>query len=356
MLHGAAPLWKEFGIECEIVATGPSIGPYADVMRSAGYRVHHLPVRKTPAYFNQYRRFIKSQQYDVVHHHSELAGYWFGLAALATGTKVLRTVHNNFAFEGNLRIRRALQRRHLASLGTQFVAIGTGVHENERQRFGIDCKLIWNWVDTTRFKPIAEQERIEARAAFGYGPQDLVAVVVGNCSAIKNHSALIQAVHTARGQLPNLRLLHLGVEDGEHSEQKLACDLGIQNHVHFEGWVADVRPALAAADIYVMPSLYEGMSIAAIEALAVGKPSIFAEVPGLKDLGTIFPNIIFSEPNDNALAEAIQTFARDDSVTRARKVEKYSEIALTKFSVNRGVREYSELYRELHSVKRQAAK
>lgn len=351
MLEGAAPHWAALGIESDIVATGATPGPFAPALRNAGYRIHHLPRQKTPGYFLGFRRFLAAGGYDVVHQHLEGAGYWYGLAALASGARVVRTVHNNFAFEGNLRWRRAAQRRHLAALGVRFVAIAPGVRRNERERFGVDCELIWNWIDLAKFGPIAPEERRAARAAFGFGPRHTVVLAIGNCSTVKNHAALINALALCE-DLPDLRLLHIGVEDGACSEQKLAAQLGVGSRTHFLGWQEDIRPALAACDIYAMPSLFEGLGNAAVEALAVGRTAIFARVPGLVDLEPLFQNLHYAEPTAGAFAAALRHLEEMGESARAQLATGYPAIAAERFGAARGAREYASLYFALSSGRR----
>jgi glycosyltransferase involved in cell wall biosynthesis len=344
MLRSAAPYWREHGVTCEILATGAAEGEFAETLRSAGYPVHHLPRRRSPAYFMDFRRFVRDGGYEWVHQHAEGASYWFGLATMSAGAKLVRTMHNNFAFTGNLRWRRAMQRRHLQSLGARFVSIAPGVQQNERDRFGIASELVMNWVDTERFLPISREERAAARARWGFTEQDLVLVTLGNCSAIKNHTVLIEALaHTQ--DLGHVRYLHVGLEDASCTERQLADELGVSQRIVFGGWMPNARDALAAADLYVMPSLYEGFSISALEALGVGLPALLTRVNGLRDLESLFPGLIYAKPEPQAIAGALREFCKLDIRERANIASEYPRLIQEKFSAARGVREYCHVYR-----------
>lgn len=344
MLRSAAPHWRGHGVTCEILATGIAEGEFAETLRAAGYPVHHLPRRRTPAYFMDFRRFVREGGYSLVHQHAEGASYWFGLATLSAGARLVRTVHSNFAFEGNLRWRRALQRRHLKVNGARFVSIATGVQKNEHDRFGIETDLVWNWVDTERFQPIRAEERALARARWGFAEQDMVLVSLGNCSVVKNHNAIIEAL--ARTQdLNHVRYLHVGQEDAECSERQLAENLGVGDRVGFCGWMPNPREALAAADLYVMPSIYEGLGLAALEALGVGLPALLARVNGLRDLGELFSGLLYAAPEPDALAQALRAFCVLSPSERAGIAIEYPKLVHEKFSVARGVREYCDIYR-----------
>lgn len=344
MLRSAAPYWCDHGVTCEILATGAAEGEFAEALRAAGYPVHHLPRRRTPAYFMDFRRFVRDSGYSLVHQHAEGASYWFGLAAMGAGAKLVRTVHNNFAFEGNLRWRRALQRRHLQSLGARFVAIAPGVQNNERTRFGTRSHLVWNWIDTDRFQPVSAEERATARSRWRFTDQNLVLVSLGNCSEVKNHSAIIEAL-ALTSDLNEVRYLHVGLEDKACSERQLSARLSVAERVIFCGWMPNAREALAAADLYVMPSTYEGLGLAALEALGVGLPALLSYVNGLRDLDPLFPDLIYTAPAPEEIAQALRTFSELSPRARASIALPYPKLVQEKFSVARGVREYCDIYR-----------
>lgn len=343
MLRSAAPYWQAHGVSCEILATGATEGEYADTLHEAGYPVHHLPRRRSPAYFIEFSRFVRNGGYAWVHQHAEGASYWFGHAAMRAGAKLVRTIHSNFTFTGNLRWLRAMQRRHLQSLGARFVSIAPGVQKNEHDRFGVRSDLVMNWADTERFLPISPKERAAARARWGFADQELVLITLGNCSDVKNHGALIGALaHTQ--DLGHVRYLHVGLEDSAGSERKLAEELGVSQRITFCGWMPNARDALAAADLYVMPSLYEGFSISALEALGVGLPALLTWVNGLRDLAPLFPGLIYVKPESGEIADALREFCKLDERERANIASEYPRLIQEKFSAARGVREYCEIY------------
>lgn len=344
MLRSAAPHWLEHGIECELLATGATEGEFANALRDSGYRVHHLPRKHGPAYFMAYRAFLRRGGYQVVHQHAESASYWMGLVAISVGAGLVRTVHSNFSFDGNLRWRRAMQRRHLQRLGAQHVAIAPGVQRNERERFDVSSHLVFNWVDVARFKPISPAERAQARARWAFQDEDLVLLTLGNCSRVKNHGVLIDAL-ARTADIAHLKYLHVGLEGDAQSERAQAQKLGVAERIHFCGWMPEAREALAAADLYVMPSLYEGFSIAALEALGVGLPALLARVNGLRDLAPLFPGLIFAEPECDAIATALRGFAARDPAQRHALSADYPERVQSLFSPARGVREYAALYK-----------
>jgi glycosyltransferase involved in cell wall biosynthesis len=112
MLKLSRQQWRFHGVDPEILATGNIPGEYADVLRDAGYIIHHLRFSKHPEFFLRFRRFLRLHGFDVVHLHAERAFPYFALTAYAAGVhRVVRTIHNAFPFAGGLRRRRSAQRK-----------------------------------------------------------------------------------------------------------------------------------------------------------------------------------------------------------------------------------------------------
>ncbi len=346
MLESAARHWRDLGFAGEAVSTGTRPGPYAQALGNAGFLVHHVPVGRSVGDLLRFARFLRGRRVDVVHQHCEGRGYWLSLAARWTGHPVLRTVHSNFQFDGNLRWRRRIQRAHLRRLGVRFVAVSPGVARNEAERFANPTTLVWNWLDPSRFAPPSANEREAARSALGVAPATFVLASVGNCSDVKNHAAILQALARLRGTREVL-YVHAGIEDPHRPERALARALGVERNAVFLGWVPDARRVLAAADIYVMPSKLEGLSIAALEALALGLPALLADVPGLSDLREIFSTIRYFAPDAASLAAALQAALQETEILAPALAQEQARRCRVRFDPLRGAGEYAAIYREL---------
>lgn len=341
----AAPMFAAEGVEAEIVATGAELGIYAPQLAQAGYKLHHIPFSKSPGFFIKLYRLMRAGRYDVFHLHTERANFWIGLVALAQRPRrVLQTIHTSFAFRGNLRLRRKVQRRILQALGLVHVSISPSVQKTEIIHYGLKTHLVPNWYNSDRFLAPTESERQQARDAFGLALGESVIVTVGNCSKIKNHAALLEAL----AQLPKESrplYLHVGIEEPDRPEQKLAQRLGIADRVRFLGALPDVRPALYAADIFVMPSFFEGFGIAAVEALATGLPAIFTDVAGLRDFRSEYEGLCYTEPGASSLHTALTGLLAEASDQRRARALNYPTISRRLYGIARGVSGYLEIYR-----------
>lgn len=344
MLRIAAPLFREQGVDCEVLSTGKEVGPYAGALESAGYRIHHIPFSRSPFFFLKVARFARRSGYDLVHLHSERGFFAYVVAArLASRARLVRTVHNNFNFGGFLRVRRGMERRIAERLGVRFIAIAPGVEQTERRLYGTAPTLIPNWFDGVRFQPVTPDARAQARATLGIREDEYVMVTVGNCSQTKNHTVLIEALATCTHTA--WRYLHVGLEEQGQPERALARRLGLAERICFIGAVDDVRPILCAADLYVMPSLFEGFSIATLEALGMGLPALLADVPGLADIRQYLDGIAYCQPDARSVTAALQPLLDRgpglDDLSAAR-----SAIVHRTFGAERGVRDYCALYVE----------
>lgn len=320
MLLEAIPQLRECGVDVTILATGENLGPYAGDFRRVGVRVLHLPFSKSLAFAWRFWRLLASERPAVVHIHTERANAALGLLARLAGVRnVLRTVHNVFPYEKRLRRVRTWERAGLRRLGVRHISIGPSVAENELVRLGNPTVRIDNWIGP-RFRPGSPEERVAARAALNLGEDEFVVTSVGNCSVVKNHGAIIEALPSIAGIVGRpVIYLHAGSGQAEEAERALASCAAAPAEARFLGSVADVRPLLWATDVFCMPSLYEGLSIAALEAVACGVPVVLSDVPGLRDVHEPALSVRFVEPTSQGVAAGVGALVDEapDVVRRA---------------------------------------
>ncbi len=349
-LRWTRKLWLERGFDIEILSSGDRAGVYAPVLAQAGYAVHHIPVKEFRTFVPAYLRLLRRGRYDLVHVHTERARLYLAtLARLIARTPVVTNVHNVFAFGGNLQRERRIHRALLRRIGVVFVSVSRSVEEAELRYYGNVTRRIDNGYDDARFRSPNAAERRAARVQWGIGDSDFVVVSVGNCSDVKNHNALVEALGRLHEELP-VRYLHVGVEQPGSPERALAEAVGLDGHASFLGYVEDVVRVLHAADCYVMPSRQEGMAVAALEALGCGVPSVLADVPGLRDLTPLFPGVQWVSPEPGPVEKAVREVTALDADAVVALREELSATARRHFSMQRVVRQYSDLYAGLAGV------
>lgn len=203
--------------------------------------------------------------------------------------------------------------------------------------------VICNSVDARRYRqPV---DRAAVRSALGLPEQARVAAVVATFKRQKGHRYLIDAAGLAVARYPDLHILLVG--DGELRDDLLAQvrSAGLAEHIHFLGSRQDVPDLLGASDCFILPSLWEGLSMALVEAMASGLPVIATEVSGTNQVMVDGETGLLVPPGDVArLAEAMLALLADPERARAmgeaarRRVEEY-------FSARRQAVDHIALYR-----------
>lgn len=346
MLRVAAPQWARHGVTCEILSTGARLGPYAAALSDAGYALHHLPFARRPAFAWRLLRLFGG--FDVVHVHTERAHFLYGLCARLAGARTVRTIHSSFAYTGWRRVLRIVQRRVLAWCGVTPVAIGESVAAIEREVSFNATTTVPNWFDTAAYRPPRADERAQARDRLQLQPSDIVLALVGNCAPVKNHAALIEALaRLPAGLRRHLVVLHAGSGASEGDERRLAAERGVAAQWRFLGQLPDTREVLHAADAAVLPSLKEGFSVAALEALGCGLPLLLTDVPGLRDLRAVSPAIAWAAgPDAEALGVALVALVGglDGPGGLAERARAQAADVAHRFGPARGVQAYVQIF------------
>lgn len=342
MLQSSAEAWREAGYVCDVVATSATEGPAAESMRACGYGVFHLPFRSGRRLLPRadfVTDFFKlcAQGYDIVHIQVEAGRPLFALIARLAGVKRLAvTPHSIFRFKGALRVRKMAERHLIRCLGGRFGMISDGVQKCEWERFRIRGKRICNWIDTGHYRPPSVQERARARQVLGVEGEEFVVVSLGNCHPVKNHGALLEALALLPKHERPL-YLHVGREEAGEPERVLAEKLGIGEMTRFFGSQPDSRAFFWAADAVAMPSLREGLSISALEAVACGAPLVCSKIDGLLEITAETEATVLVMPDAVSIAEGLRAAMATTKESRQMQALSDSARIRERFSVQNGI-------------------
>lgn len=266
---------------------------------------------------------------------------------------VLWTVHNvNFLPTGNNwlpKAKRLFYRvlyRLTARKVSGFIAISDEVRESAIRQIGpIQDKIITipNGVDVRRYNVSAFDKEMFSRQ-LGITSGVRLIVTVGRLTEQKGHCYLITAAATVVSRYPDAHFLFVGDGELKGALQAQVDDLDVSEHVHFLGVRSDVPDILAVADLFVLASLWEGLSIALLEAMASGKPIVATAVSGTTQVMTHGETGLIIPPGDaRALADAISQLLSDPLLgqTMAQAARNHVEIY---FSAQKQADEYLALY------------
>ncbi|MBF0136110.1 MAG: glycosyltransferase family 4 protein [Magnetococcus sp. DMHC-1] len=194
---------------------------------------------------------------------------------------------------------------------------------------GPHAEPLYNGVDASHFDPaLFIARRSELRAGFGLGPDDFVMGSVAQLRPEKNLGQLLDAAARLRATGVSVQLLMAGEGAERPFLEERARQLGLAGLLHLPGRIADVRPLLAALDVFVLPSIaVETFSNAALEAMAMACPVILAMTGGAEEM--ITPGVdgfLFPSGDVEALTDRLQVARKMGSETGSRArvtVQKY---------------------------------
>lgn len=350
MYVDAAPVFQEKGCELSVVATANNLGEFALEFEKAGYKVYHKPypkrqnVLKRIVYYYQFIKFLKKEKIAVVHNHSSATFWGMALCARLSNIKAVHTFHSVFPTSWYSILYHVLLRfsaKHI--FGCTFQTISDSVYQNEKQRFHNKTIKIYNWYGGNRFYPASANEKELIREELKIPKNSLVLISIGGCSPIKRHSDIIKALPDIINTIPNCLYLHLGTGEIEQEEKLLAASLGITNYIRFYGNQKEVRKFLVVADIYLMTSKFEGISLTTIEAMACHIPCILYDVPGLRDFNKETQSAVLI-PEDLHLLAAKIIETHQNLNLQDKIIQNANELVNSKFSMEKNAKKIFKLY------------
>lgn len=196
--------------------------------------------------------------------------------------------------------------------------------------------VICNSVDVGRFRRGGEREA--TRRALGLPAGAPVAAVVATFKRQKGHRFMIEAAALAVARRPDLRILFVGDGELRESLRAQARRAGLEGHILFLGSRHDVPDLLAASDLFVLPSLWEGLSMALVEAMAAGLPVIATAVSGTTQVMVDGETGLLVPPDDPAALAAALRRLVDDPAARWRMGEQAAALVRRDHDVRRNAR------------------
>ncbi len=269
--------------QIDYVVFEDEIGAYEKELEDEGCRIYHLapPSKSYRKFLQSIANLIRENHYDVIHSHTMFNSGWTMYLAKRMGVPI-RVAHSHsirgFEHRGfKKNTYEKFMRKLILRNATHLIGCGTNAGnwlfgENSYAKRGI---TILNGVDVNRFSfstesrdAIRKKLHIENKFVIGH---------VGHLVPVKNQSFLISLMPELLKKNPNTILLLLGDGDDKGLLQNEVQRLSLQHNVIFTGNVSDVYNYLSAMDVFVFPSLYEGMPLSLIEVQSNGLPCIISD-------------------------------------------------------------------------------
>jgi sugar transferase (PEP-CTERM/EpsH1 system associated) len=310
------------------------------------------PGKDLPSYYRMWRT-LRRLQPDIVHTRN-LGTLDMQLAAAAAAVR--RRVHGEHGWSPsdpqgldprNLRLRRLLR-----SLPQGYVAMSRDIARWLEQSIGVPAARIhqlYSGVDAGRFRP---EGPVPADLPWPRGPgADAAPVIVGSVGRfdpIKNHAGLLRAFRAILERHPEwrgrLRLIIAGDGPLRGDLAALARELGLEDSVWLPGARSDVPELMRAMDVFVLPSINEGISNTILEAMATGRPVVAGRAGGNPELVVDGLTGALYDPGDpNGLATAVEQYVQQADLRRSHG-EAARRRVVEQFSLDAMVTRYGEFY------------
>jgi glycosyltransferase involved in cell wall biosynthesis len=350
--------WR--GYDASVLTTNPT---FQEQLRAAGLRVVALDCIWRPvsagrdlAGLVRLTRYLSEERYDIVHTHTSKGGFVGRLAARLAGVPVVIHTAHGFAFHEASSRRAFLIYCLLERVAAHFCDALVTVSQFHcdwaaRLRIGDARKrlAIPNGIAPNRVRPA--RGRAAARAELGLGRTEIMCLTTGRLAEQKGLDVLLKALARVKATEP-LRAFLAGDGDQREALQRLARDLGVDRKVVFLGFRTDLGDLLAAADMVVLPSLREGLSISLLEAMAAGKAVVATDIgSNLEVVRNGEAARVVRAGSADELAAAIVSLAGDDAA-RGQLGRKALAIFQAHYREDIMLGRYLALYAELMDAKR----
>ena len=279
-------------VQFDFLVYGDEAGIYDEEILGLGGRLFHVPRprgRGVRGAIADVRRVLRKHgPFQAVHAHILHASAIALRAAAAEGVAV-RIAHSHSTGDVAGGAVRALYvrwaRKSIRERATRLVACGA---EAGAYLFGERSQwiVLRNGVDLERFRPPDEETRAAARRELGVPDECLALGTVARLEHVKNHDFVIRLARKLADDGVTFRVLLAGEGSRRAELESMVRDLSLMDHIRFLGLWADVPRLLAALDGLLMPSHYEGIPVALVEAQATGLPCLVSEAVSREvDLG-----------------------------------------------------------------------
>lgn len=285
---------------------------------------HSLLYRLQP-----FKKFLKNQKIDLVHSWHYTSDWTEVFACQLARVPFVYTKKAMGWGNKHWKIRSYLS-AFIITVNTQMQSFFPNKKQQELIPFGLDTSYYNNeGFDTTKKNTIFKL------------------ITVANLVAVKNIEMLLQAMYHIKHLPIHLDIVGDMQNDYVSKLQVLVKDLELDTQVSFLGKHLDVRPLLAQADLYVIPSKKEGMPMALVEAMAMQVPVLGSNIPGIAYVLQEFPDLLFSLSDTKALATKIETIYNMSREDRQKMGAKLRNYCVQHFSIATFIKRHEDLYLKL---------
>ena len=335
------------------------LGPLAEELAAEGFVVACFDRRPgiDRSLARRMRAAINEHRVALLHGH-QYTPFFYGSLARGFSPRARRALPLIFTEHGrhypdHRSLKRVLANKVLLARGDAVTAVGGFVRQALIDNEGLAparVEVIHNGIEPGP-PPTAEQRK-QARVTLGLDPSTPVVMQVARFHPVKDHASAIRAFAAVHAALPAAKLVLVGDGPERPAIAQLAASLGLTGAVVFTGVRPDVRSLLPGADVFLLSSLSEGISVTLLEAMDAGLPIVATYVGGNGEVVTDGKTGLLAPRGDHAaLGRHLLTLLTDANTARAYG-HAGRERLLDRFTQQRMHAGYTALYRRLVAVNR----
>lgn len=293
------PYFRQAGVECEVIVLYLRDEGVQKSVVDAGFDVYELQAKRFPSRVRELRRILDERKPDLVH--SSLADADFVARAACLGRSVpLVNSLVNMPYEParqkedrnvsglRLRVVQLIDATSSVVAVKHFHAITHAVRASASRRLAIPLSritVVHRGRDRARLGINDAERRAKIRSELGVPESQLVILNAARREYQKGQCYLLEAVAELREDIPDLLLLIAGREGNASADLTAKVkERGLDSHVRFLGHRTDVPDLLCAADVFCLPSLWEGLGGVLLEALGLGVPIVASRLPPTEEI------------------------------------------------------------------------
>lgn len=343
--------------QMDICCKGSGVGNLAPVAESLGAKVWHIPLDWTHVrYAYQLQALVRQQGYDIVHNHLAVYAGMPTLVAKLLHVPTIISFHNtdlssDVIFNPLLRRIRDVYGQISIWLAVRLADAVTGCSEGViramADQYGVSrtkTRVLYYGVDVPA--PLKARQRAAVRREIGVPKEAPLIVHIGRFAPQKNHVGLLKIAKQLLTHYPATQFVLVG--DGSlRSDIEAEILAGSLSHnVRMLGIRQDVERILGASDVFLLPSLWEGFGLVAIEANAAGIPVVGSDAPGLREaVEDGETGILLPVDSTDAFVDTLGRLI-SDATLRNKMSEAGRQRVLSRFSRRVSALRLSELYDE----------
>ncbi|HTU21295.1 MAG TPA: glycosyltransferase [Gemmataceae bacterium] len=348
----AARLARQLGSSFRFVfACLDELGPLGQELLDEGFAVRVLKRRAGFDWKCPWRLacFLWQEKVDLVHAH-QYTPFFYAMAArrLYRRPAVLFTEHGRH-HPDHPRRKRMLVNRLLLEKRDRVVGVGKAVRQALVHNEGIPnrrVEVIYNGVNLAPFSN-GRPDRLAIRQEIGVGAGDLVLLQVARLDYLKDHATALRTLSRLRQDRADARLVLVGDGQERGAIEELIQRLDLSANVRLLGLRSDVNHLLAAADVFLLSSISEGIPLTLIEAMAAGVPVVSTNVGGVPEVVEDSQTGLLAPAGDDAALAAQVLRLMSNPEWRGEIVRRARQRAQQLFSEKQMHQAYQKLYQEM---------